>query len=78
MEELNLKLCLNDMQLLGWLDTSQRRILSSCVDQGAACAFQLLDCDFPNHKDELEGLADHFNEAMTLLFYNSSTPYCRL
>ena len=57
------------MQSLRGLDTAQRRFLSSRVDQDAACAFQLTDCDFPNRKDKLEGLAGHFNETMAPSFY---------
>lgn len=68
MEQWNLKLCLHDTQSVRWLDTAQRRFLSSSVDDDAACAFQLMHCDFPNHKDKSEELAGHVDETMTPSF----------
>lgn len=49
------------MQSLGGLDAAQR-FLSVIVGQEAADAFQPWDCDFPYHKDRLEGLTGHFNQ----------------
>jgi len=57
------------MQPLRWLDTGQRRLLSSCAGQDTAGASQLMDCDFPNPKDNLEGLAGHVGETMPPPFY---------
>lgn len=51
----------------GWGGYSSNKVsFSPSVDQDAVHVFEPMECDFPNHKDKLEGLVGHFRKVSPL------------